>query len=401
MDKSGLDHCAMPEAIATWQWNNFLEVQACPGQVVVHINLDETCVKLCPDVQPGAVAVGWHRTKKEAMEREQKADLKARRSALTYVCFVCDDEAVQRSLPQMIIGNERVLPQSVVESLNTGRQDGIFILRQKSSWLNQESMTRIIALLGACLEDFKTNHFFILSMDACPCHCTPLVARACARAGMRLLYVPASMTSLLQPCDTHVFARLKHFISKKIESKRIASPTGEATILDVVSILCEGVSVVVQGTSWLRAFAHTGLRDNQHGLSQGILRKLQWEQAPVIPAQLPSLEQLQKVYRAGAIIPIRDVFKLCLPGAQAGEPALDDSMTSTSRIHPWVGRLRSSSALAPASASASSSRTPCPPPLTAPGAPMRVPQARPLFPTWCPLPATASQGGFQKKPRTT
>ena len=31
------------EAAATWQWNNFLEGQAAPGQVVVHINLDETC----------------------------------------------------------------------------------------------------------------------------------------------------------------------------------------------------------------------------------------------------------------------------------------------------------------------------------------------------------------------
>ena len=94
----------MLEALATWQWNNFLEVQAAPGQVVVHINLDETSVKLCPNVQPGAVAVGWHRTKKEAMEREQKANLKARRSALTFVCCVCDDEDVQRSLPQVIIG---------------------------------------------------------------------------------------------------------------------------------------------------------------------------------------------------------------------------------------------------------------------------------------------------------
>lgn len=386
----------MLEALATWQWNNFLEVQAAPGQVVVHINLDETSVKLCPNVQPGAVAVGWHRTKKEAMEREQKANLKARRSALTFVCCVCDDEDVQRSLPQVIIGNEKVLPQSVVESLNTGRQDGIFLLRQKSSWLNQESMARIIALLGACLEELRKNHLFILSMDACPCHCTPLVARACARAGLRLLYVPASMTSLLQPCDTHVFARLKHFISKKIELTRLASPTGEAAVLDIVRILCEGVSVVVQGTSWLRAFAHTGLRDHQRGLSHGLLRKLQWEQAPVIPAQLPSLEQLQKVYRAGAMIPIQDVFKLCLPGG----PALEDSMPTACHIHPWIGRLRSSSTLAPASAS--SARDPCPPPaLRPPCSPMRAPQARPLFPTCWPLPAPSPQEGLHKKSRST
>ena len=48
-----------------------------------------------PNVQPGAIALGWHRTKKEAMDREQKANLKARRSALTFVCCVLEPVAQQ------------------------------------------------------------------------------------------------------------------------------------------------------------------------------------------------------------------------------------------------------------------------------------------------------------------
>ena len=61
----------MSEATATWQWNNFLEGQAALGQVVVHINLDETCVKLCPCVPRGAVAIDGGSTKKEALEQER------------------------------------------------------------------------------------------------------------------------------------------------------------------------------------------------------------------------------------------------------------------------------------------------------------------------------------------
>ena len=61
----------MSEAAATWQWNNFLEGQAALGQVVVHINLDETCVKLCPSVPRGAVAIDGGSTKKEALEQER------------------------------------------------------------------------------------------------------------------------------------------------------------------------------------------------------------------------------------------------------------------------------------------------------------------------------------------
>ena len=65
------DHRYSSEAAATWQWNNFLEGQAALGQVVVHINLDETCVKLCPCVPRGAVAIDRGSTKKEALEQER------------------------------------------------------------------------------------------------------------------------------------------------------------------------------------------------------------------------------------------------------------------------------------------------------------------------------------------
>ena len=70
----------MSEATATWQWNNFLEGQAALGQVVVHINLDETCVKLCPCVPCGAVAIDggsterkrWNRSKRPVCMRDDR-----------------------------------------------------------------------------------------------------------------------------------------------------------------------------------------------------------------------------------------------------------------------------------------------------------------------------------------
>ena len=71
LGNSGADHGYISEAAATWQWSNFLEAQAAPGQVVVHINLDETCVKLCPSVPRGAVAIDGGSTKKEALEQER------------------------------------------------------------------------------------------------------------------------------------------------------------------------------------------------------------------------------------------------------------------------------------------------------------------------------------------
>ena len=99
--------------------------------MVVHINLDETCVKLCPCLPRGAVAVDGGSTKKEALEQEHEASLHARRSAMTFVCSVCDDTIVQRALPQVIIGNERVPPPERGEHLEQQRHRQYFGLAPK------------------------------------------------------------------------------------------------------------------------------------------------------------------------------------------------------------------------------------------------------------------------------
>ena len=76
-----------PQAIASWQWNNFWEAQAPPGRRIVHINIDETSVKLAPTVRAGAVARVPGEKLRHLLLREQKASLRLRRSAVTLMAF--------------------------------------------------------------------------------------------------------------------------------------------------------------------------------------------------------------------------------------------------------------------------------------------------------------------------
>ena len=64
-----IDRCRrpLPPGNGTTSWKG----QAALGQVVVHINLDETCVKLCPCVPRGAIAIDGGSAKKEALEQER------------------------------------------------------------------------------------------------------------------------------------------------------------------------------------------------------------------------------------------------------------------------------------------------------------------------------------------
>ena len=327
------------QAISTWQWSNFLSSLATAKQQVVRINLDETCCPLCTEASKGAVAIGHNGSRKEAMMGEYRASLSARRSAVTLVASVCDDLEIQPLLPQVILGNERVLTRADAQKINAEPVARVYCLRKKSGWVNKEILTQIIELMGVALKPWQQTRYFLLCMDACPCHCSSQIARACNKAGLHLFYVAASMTSSLQPCDTHVFARFKRFLRAGMETLRLQSVTGGTQTSEVLQLISKAVQGVLNSRDWTEAFSQTGLRDQQRKVSKSLLRRLQWSEAPLISSTLPSLAQLQQVYPRNSIIPVADIFRLCTkpsPGEASEGPAL-----GTESIESWTHRLRS------------------------------------------------------------
>ena len=154
-----LDHF---EAVGTWQWCNFLVSLAPAGKQVVRINLDETCCRLCTEATKGAVAVGRNRSRKEALIGEHKASLSARRLAVTLVASVCDDTEIQALLPQVILGNERVLSKGEAHRINAEPDACVYCLRQKSGWVNKEILSNIIQLMGVALKPWQQTRYFVL-----------------------------------------------------------------------------------------------------------------------------------------------------------------------------------------------------------------------------------------------
>ena len=397
-----LDHL---EAVGTWQWCNFLGSLAAAGKQVVRINLDETCCRLCTEATKGAVAVGRNRSRKEALIGEHKASLSARRLAVTLVASVCDDTEIQALLPQVILANERVLSKGDAHRINAEPDACVYCLRQKSGWVNKEILSKILHLMGVALKPWQQSRHFVLCMDACPCHCSVQVVRACNKAGLHVCYVAASMTSLLQPCDTHVFARLKRFLRAGMETLRLQSETGETQTYDALKLISDAVRCVLNKHDWKEAFGQTGLRDLQRGVSKSTLRKLQWAEVPQIGSALPSLAQLQQVYPGKCIIPLAHIFQLCTSQPLAEALGADTIETASSQ-YAWAGRLRSGTrSRTPARDAEPDVREetgdrdiPAPPPAAVLGSSAAassshqpIPRARRLFPISWPPPPVSSQ----------
>ena len=308
--------------------------------------MDETAVKIAPVLKPGLVACEPQENIKDFMLHERRAPLRQQRACLSLVAFVCDDSEVQKSLPQIILGGSAVLRVSDLVRIEPQLPDNVFCLRRKSAWLNADLLAEIVKLLGKSLTHLRNHRTFILSMDAAPSHTKEKVAKACARQNIHIMYIPAQMTKWLQPLDTHVFAKLKRFLQQEYETAVLRERDGEVNVFDVLQAVVRAVPEVLEAQPWSRAFQHVGLRDEQTHLSRTFLRRLGWHAAPQVPPDLPTLQELQAVFKAGFDIPVGALFESLLPrpaAVVARRAAPRDDAGEGHGGNPWRGRLRSSS----------------------------------------------------------
>ena len=349
---------------------NLLESLCPPHQRVVHINMDETSLRVAQDGHMGYVRRPPDMPPEVFRALHYIAPLGQRRTVFSYLAVVCDDEEVQGILPQVIIGNERTLTVRDERALSAGLAGSpLRLWRKKTAWCNADALAEWISLLGTTLAPFRLSRYFILSLDACPTHLTEKVARACARAHIRLHWIPAGMTGTMQPLDTHVFAAFKRRGGQLLEAARLRKETGAMDTKTALECWLQSARDIVMSRPWRAAFLSCGLGERQAALGQRCRSRLAlpavWEPPP---AALPSLPQLLAVAGGPRKLPLGWMFSLC-SSRRADEANAAEAHAAD---EPWSRRLRSRSArLVPES-------SPAPSPCPSPPAPMPPPGVRPV-----------------------
>ncbi len=115
----------------------------------------------------------------------------------------------------MFVVSEHIVTKAEVAAF-AGRCGGnVSLLRRRSSWSCAELMVVVVERLAVCL------HF-----GTCSAHLHPDVFKACARLGIFVHMVPASMTAWLQPFDVAAFSSFKGWVVREVERKRLSSTSG-------------------------------------------------------------------------------------------------------------------------------------------------------------------------------
>ena len=130
-------------------------------------------------------------------------------------------------------------------------------------------MVEVVQLLARALSRVIPRRRVMLLLDACPIHMGQGFLRACARRGILVHYVPAKLTWLLQPLDTHAFARFKVFVG--CEYRQEVMRNGHCELAAMVRIVARAVRKILQGVKWAYAFDGNGFGKSQREVRKTVL----------------------------------------------------------------------------------------------------------------------------------
>ena len=212
--RTGASKLMCLQAGAVWQWYHATRVRFSDGKPLLMVNMDETAICSFQGYFQGNVVA--HRESGE--EPIQPYNRGRRRLHVSYCCFICNNRQIQKRLPQVILMNEKACSNAEYARLLQACPSNVYVKRSKSAWNNEEIMCIMVRLLHVHLKDVWNDYHIVLFLDAFGGHIHHNVQVQCNRCSIVLIIIPANLTWLLQPCDTHVFSIFKNQVN--FESKR-------------------------------------------------------------------------------------------------------------------------------------------------------------------------------------
>ena len=274
---------------------------------LVFINLDETSVERLvphrfgnvvrvPREGPGAAAV---------YERISRRDTHGH---LTLVGLVTATAEIQQYLLQFLLlkdANSSVAERAAFAAVPAPLE----WFRGSAGWVTAANFPAILTRIRRAVHVRRPRCTIVLVLDCAPQHLADNVINHARRLRIVLLYVPARLTWLLQPLDTHVFAHLKRRLHALQLDARCASADGVLHGTAWLHLLCQAAQEVVSRANWSPAFVANGV---SHGPATMRGRVLEFLSATLpLPLRAPTHAEVLEVI--GGRRPLLPAKLLALP----------------------------------------------------------------------------------------
>ena len=232
----------------------------------------------------------------------QQVSRRKRRTCLTHVAVICDNNGLQPLLPQVIIGNAVAFPARSMVALRAICPPNVTLVKQKSAWVNAGLFAKIVHLIALALRAYTGHYQPILIMDTCRVHITQSVLNSCYRQGLWVVLVPSLTTWLLNPLDTHSFNKYKAHLQDEYQAARIAAEGNEITIEDFIRCILRVIRSILQGRRWCKAFDDNGFGLRQASISKTLRAEI-GESFPVgASSERPSRDEIARCFPRRAVV---------------------------------------------------------------------------------------------------
>ena len=171
----------LEQTSAVWRWSNFLHSCVPTGKIPLHVNLDESSIKLFTETARGCVSAAARLKKYKGSGVRRKILKGHTRGGYSYVGLICDNEHVQKHLPHIVVVNEHMCSVECYNRLIPQLLGYMKLWRKKSGWLNIPLMCEVINALGESLLPYRETYQLILCLDACKVHLNAKVWRTATR----------------------------------------------------------------------------------------------------------------------------------------------------------------------------------------------------------------------------
>ena len=215
--------------------------------------------------------------------------------SLTFVAIVSDNPSFQPRLPQVIIGNERILRVQDLKKVDNCLPANVYVFRRKSGWVNAPLFAQILTLLRNAVSSMDPDMEIVLLADLSPVHTHELVLKTAKRLRIRLCFVPATCTWLLQPCDTHLFRKFKAALARLFRMYLVTHGVQQVPLPELLGMIIKIIRSVIQGTKWAGVFEHNGFGQQQKNVSKRVLCNLSSDVRQRVEHEFPDAEKIQNM----------------------------------------------------------------------------------------------------------
>jgi hypothetical protein len=241
------------------------------GKIILRVNVDETAVTLGFAGHNGTVQ------KQNKHKPCLLQDMAPTRGTFSNIAFICDNPEVQVLLPQIIVGNESLLPKKVLDDLSDKLPLNVYLCREKSGWITAAMFAVALRWLARATQHLSETHLLVVLLDCAPIHLHELVWQEAKKQNMALCLIPNGCTWLLQPLDTHVFRKYKAYIRQEYNLQQAASQRHNVPVGSLILLVCKAIRFILQGFCWATSFNNNGYAQEERMVSDRVLTTLRLE----------------------------------------------------------------------------------------------------------------------------